>query len=563
VDRPCGTVRRGAAGVVAALAASACAQGPEPLPEELRTAAAGIDAAAIAGDVAVLAADSLEGRRTGTPGFAKAADHVAARFAALGLRPAGGDGTWFQDVEFRQAELVDDGATLRIVQAGEVDTLRPYVDYYFRPDRLRETVDVAAPLVFGGFGVTAPELGHDDYAEIDVRGKVVVLFRGAPPSFPHDERAHFSSSREKRRNARDRGAVGVLWMQTPEREASRPFATGVKTARIPGMGSVDDAGGVVDEHPELRVEALLSREGMAVVFAGSPKPLDEILADVQEGKPGAFDLPASVSARRVSRLSTVHSPNVAGLLPGSDPARSGEIVVLTAHLDHLGVGEPADGDSIFNGAFDNASGSAILLEVARAFASLRRAPARSLLFLAVTGEEMGLLGSSYFAEHPTVPRETIVANLNVDMVTMLFPLQDVVAFGAEHSSLAAPLERAARHRGLVVSPDPVPQEVIFVRSDQYSFVRKGIPALYVIPGAESGSPDVDGLAVQKAWRSDVYHSPRDDLDQDIVWETGAEFARLVFLLASFVADARERPVWNEGDFFGERFGGPMAAAGTR
>ncbi|MGH2571442.1 MAG: M28 family peptidase [bacterium] len=181
----------------------------------------------------------------------------------------------------------------------------------------------------------------------------------------------------------------------------------------------------------------------------------------------------------------------------------------------------------------------------------------------VTGEEMGLLGSSWFAEHPTVPEEAIVANVNIDMVLILHPLHDVIAFGAEHSTLAEPLERAARHLGIDVSPDPWPEEVIFVRSDQYSFVRKGIPALFPIPGAESGSPDVDGPAREKAWRSDIYHTPKDDLGQEIVWETGAAFARLVFLLTSFVADAPERPVWNEGDFFGELFGGPMVKAGPK
>jgi hypothetical protein len=547
----------------AVLTAAACAPRSEPLPEALQRAVDGIRADAIERDVRFLADDRLAGRATGTPGFLEAAEYVAARFETLGLRPAGGDGTFLQFIEFRQAEIIDEGSSLEIRHGDEVTTLRPYVDYYFGPDKLRETVDVTAPLVFAGFGVTAPELDWDDYAEIDVRGKVVVLFGGAPPSFPHNERAHFSSSRVKRRNARDRGALGMLWMRTPDREASRPFTLRVKNARMPRLGWFDAAGAVVDVHPELRVAASLSPEGMEIVFAGSPKPLEQIFIDVEEGRPGAFDLPTRISARQNSRLTTVRSPNVAGILPGRDPELAGQFVVLTAHLDHLGVGVPTDGDSVFNGAFDNASGSSILMEVARAFSELEPKPARSLLFLAVTGEEKGLLGSDYFAHHPTVPMESIVANVNIDMVTMLHPLHDVVAFGAEHSTLARPLERAARHSGIEIAPDPVPEEVIFVRSDQYSFVRQGVPALYVVPGNDSGDPGVDGLALKEAWRSKIYHSPQDDLSQDIAWEMGVTFARLEFLLTSFVADAPARPLWNQGDFFGELFGGPMVGAGPR
>jgi hypothetical protein len=542
------------------LGAASCEPRSEPLTDELRDALASIRPDAIERDMHALAADSLAGRETGSPGFLLAAEYVANRFAELGLRPAGGDGTFFQFVEFRRAVLAEEECSLQIRRGNEIRTLRPFVDYYFSPDMLREAVDVSAPLVFAGFGVTAPELGHDDYAGLDVRGKVLVLFSGAPPAFPHNERAYYSKGLVKRTNARDRGALGMLWMATPEREESRPFSIRVRNARQADMGWIDEAGRVVDVYPELRVSASLSPEGMEIVFAGSEKPLQQILVDVGEGAPGAFDLPSSISARTASRQSTARSPNIAAILPGSDPRLADEYVVLSAHLDHLGVGEPVEGDSIFNGAFDNASGSAILMELARALAELEAGPARSILFLAVTGEEKGLLGSDYFARHPAVPLEAIVANVNLDMVLMLHPLRDVIAFGAEHSSLERPLARAARHLSIAVTPDPIPQEVIFVRSDQYSFVHQGVPALYVIPGEQSGDPQVDGAALNKEWRKLVYHSPQDGMDQRMDFGAGADFARLNFLLTCFVADAPERPRWNEGDFFGDLFAGPASGA---
>ncbi len=541
---------------------SACSPGSEPLPEALQRAVENIEADTIARHMDFLASDRLAGRETGSPGHLLAAQYVADRFEDAGIRPAGGDGTFFQSIEFRRTELVEEGSSLDVRLGDEFRTLRPYVDYYFQPDKLSETSDVSAPLVFAGFGVIATDLEYDDYADLDVRGKVVVLFSGAPPSFPHNERAHYSKSLVKRKNAADRGAVGMLWMRTPEREASRPFSKRVENARLPRMGWIEADGRVVGTFPELRLSASLSPEGMEIIFADSPKPLEQILIDVEEGSPGAFDLPSSISARRISLHSTVRSPNVVGILPGGDPDLADEYVVLTAHLDHLGVGDPVEGDTIRNGAYDNASGCAVMLEIARAFAGLDERPARSLLFLAVTGEEKGLLGSEYYTEHPTVPIDAIVADINLDMVTMLMPLRDVVAFGAEHSSLAHPLERAGRHLGIRSSPDPRPEEVIFVRSDQYSFVKKGIPSLYVTPGADSGDPDVDGLALKKAWQSHIYHSPQDDMTQDMNLETGADMARLNFLLTSFIADAPERPVWNEGDFFGTLFGGPMGTPST-
>jgi Zn-dependent M28 family amino/carboxypeptidase len=249
----------------------------------------------------------------------------------------------------------------------------------------------------------------------------------------------------------------------------------------------------------------------------------------------------------------MESPNVAGLLRGSDPRIRDEVVVFTAHLDHLGIGEPVNGDSIYNGALDNASGSAALLEVARAFARLPKPPRRSVLFLAVTAEEKGLLGSDYFAEYPTVPSERIVANLNLDVLAMLYPLRQVVPMGAEHSTLEATVKRAASQMGIELGPDPFPEEVFFVRSDQYSFVRRGVPSLFLFWGFKSDS-GVDAAARFREWGRTRYHTPQDDLSQPMDLEAGARHAQINFLVGLDVANADGRPAWKPGDFFGRTFG---------
>jgi len=545
---------------LAFLALGATAGSPAVTDDEATRVLAGIRPQALRAHIGFLADDLLEGRETGTRGYQLAANYVAAQFEALGLLPAGSDGSYFQPVPLRRFEAVGPESSFIVVRDGQESALTYGKDFVMSGDPLRTETRVAAPVAFAGYGVSAPEAGYDDYAGLDVRGKIIVLMRGAPASLPHDQRAYYSSNEVKRATAAAHGAVGMLGFLTPDAEKRVGWEKIVALMGAGGMRWLDPAGRPHDVWPEIRGTALLSPAAAEALFEGASASLATVLADIRAGKPHALELPVTAKLRVVSRHGQLESPNVVAMLPGSDPDLRQEYVVYSAHLDHLGVGPPVEGDAIYNGATDNASGTAVLLEIAQAFARLRQRPRRSVLFLAVTAEEKGLLGSDYFVHSPTVPFAGLVANVNLDGALMLHPLHDVVAFGAEHSSLAAAVEQAAHQLGLELSPDPMPEQALFIRSDQYSFVQRGVPAVFMVEGFKTGDPNRQGRALLMEWMQMRYHTPQDDLSQSLDFEAGAQFARVNFLIGYQVANQTPRPQWNAGDFFGEKFG--LAAAGA-
>lgn len=527
------------------LAGPVLAQGAEPALDSIRPHA-------IRAHMRFLADDLLEGRGTATRGYDIAARYVAARFEELGLEPAGTAGSYFQPVPLLQMTTVGEECSLVLHRGGRDVELEHGPDFLVRA--ATEEASATAPVVFAGFGVTAPELGYDDYAGLDVRGKIVAVLLGSPATFPNDQRAFYSDRAVQARNAATRGAAGLLGIYTPEREKRMPWESAVRHARWPSSSWVDEAG--KPHFATLLPTAALSIKGARELFAGAPRTLDEVLEAAQAGRPPAFELPVRASLRTAGRGRRAESPNVAAVLRGSDPRLKDEYVVLSAHLDHVGMEKSgAEGDTIYNGAYDNASGVAVMLEVANAFTRLP-APRRSVLFLAVTGEEEGLNGSEYFADNPTVPIDRIVANTNLDMFLMLYPLRDVVAFGAEHSTLDRVVREAAGRLGLEVSPDPFPEQVLFIRSDHYSFVKKGVPAIFLTVGLGSADPKVDSRAVWGRWMQEVYHKPGDDMSQAMDFGSGAQFAKLNFLISYMVAQEEKAPSWKPGDFFGDRFGRP-------
>jgi hypothetical protein len=534
-----------------------CAAQP-PSSEAIKAAGEVITPDSIEAHMRFLADDALKGRETGSPGYAVAADYVAAQFQSLGLEPAGTGGTWFQEVPFAKTKLVESKSSITLTVGGKTKKL-PYGSVYtIAPDYLRDEVRAEAQVVFVGFGVTAPDFEYDDYADVDVRGKIIAYFRGAPPTMPHNERAYYSWARFKKDNAVKHGAIGMVQIRTPENEKQFPWEKALRNSHGTDMRWMDAEGRPSFEPEEIKASGSINTVGAKMLFAGSSTPLDSVYARSLRGKPGSFPLDARLDIVTVSERGRTTSKNVVARLPGADPKLREENVLISAHLDHIGVTEPVNGDSINNGAYDNASGIAATLEVARAFGRLQQKPRRSILFLATTGEEKGLQGADYFSEQPTVPIESIVANTNLDMFLMLCSFEDVVAFGAEHSSLGAVTEKAAANNGFKVSPDPVPEEVIFIRSDQFPFVRKGIPAVFITSGrqCEGGAPADTMMA---AWRSGQYHNVSDDMSQKMDFNSGVRFARTNFEIALDVANGAQRPTWNPGDYFGEKFAGAKHA----
>jgi hypothetical protein len=539
---------------VAILLFGAGISSPRAVGDQADLAMQSIRPESIRAEMRFLSNDLLEGRGTGTRGFQIAAEYMAAQFEGMGLQPAGDNGTYFQSVPLRSSRVDESKAGLTLTHGGKEQPLVFRKDFISRTDPAREEVMVEAPVVFVGHGVTAPEQGYDDYKGVDAKGKIVAVIYGAPPSFDSSVRANYSSSEIRAQNAVAHGAVGIILINDPLLEGMYPFQERVRDLAFPTMNWLDKAGQPNDYFPQLKGLVGLSMDATKDFFAGSAHTADEVFAAAKAGKPLSFDLSMTARIRTVSRLSDLHSPNVVAVLKGSDSSLAAQHVAFTAHLDHLGIGEPVNGDKIYNGALDNASGSAILLEVARAYAQMNPRPKRSILFIAVTGEEAGLLGSDYFADYPTVDKKSMVADVNMDEDLMLWPLKDIVAFGAEHSSLSNAVNEAADRLSLAVSPDPMPQEVIFIRSDQYSFVKQGIPSVFPVPGFKSDDPKISPQAVFKNWEETRYHQPQDDMDQpNLDFSAAVKYARFVFLCGWIISQQKERPHWNSGDFFGEHY----------
>lgn len=504
-------------------------------------------------DVRALADDAMQGRETGTPGYDKAADYVARRYQEIGLQPAGDEGSWFQAVPLLQATAKAEAAQLVVVHPDRDVALRVKDQFLPMPSFDHASAQVDAPAVFIGFGVHAPRLKHDDYAGIDLKGKIAVLFSGAPERFDNDRRAFYGSSAEKLAEISRRGAVGAVFVNTGEDEARFPWARYQENFGKPGMRLRDSDGTGIDTFPQLQVMATVSAAAADLIFDGSGHLSSELLKQVKAGTLKPFQLPSRLKLGAASTISKLDSRNVVARLPGSDPVLGKENVVYSAHLDHIGIGAPVNGDAINNGALDNALGVAIMLEAAHQLHAMEQAPKRSQLFVAVTAEEKGLLGARWFARHPTVPVDSMVANINMDMPVLLAPSKDIVPIGVEHSSLKGVLDQAAKDVGVDQSPDPFPEEAVFVRSDQYAFIRAGVPAVYLAGGVVSADGKrMPELAFRKFLR-EHYHRPSDQADLPIAYGDAARMARLNVRIGELIGNAEQRPRWNKGDFFGDMF----------
>ena len=504
----------------------------------------GSDSAAnIKAHMAFLASDDLNGREAGSPGYDKAADYVAAQMKTLGLKPFGI--SYFQPVPLVAARARDKGSVSLRDASGKVTALEFGKDYVSGGDEAFPRLRITAPLVFVGYGLVAPEHQRDDYAGLDVKGKIVVALAGAPKFLQTEERAYYRTGSTKLKAAKDRGAVGFVSINTLTGEKLYPFANRARQFQNWGM-SWRMKNGKPFSAVDLPGVAGISVAG-ARKFLGARTDAILAAAETTQGAVKGFDLNLTITAAIDSEVKNIESKNIVGWLPGSDPRLRDEYIVLSAHLDHIGITPPVKGDAINNGALDNAAGVATTLEVARLFAG--KAPRRSLIFLVDTAEEKGLIGAEYFARNPPVPVSKIAADVDLDMPILTYDFTDVVAFGADRSSIGPAMARAAAKLNVKLSPDPMPDEGIFTRSDHYRFVEQGVPAVFLMTGYANG-----GEKAFAHFMKNNYHKPSDDLKQPINYAAGAKFARLNYEVTKELADMDARPAWNKGDFFGVKFG---------
>jgi len=512
--------------------------------------------------VRYLASDEMGGRDTGSTGYQMAADYVAKNFADMGLKPGGENGTYFQTVNFRSTSLDAANSSASLTLAGNMKDLVIGSDIVMNGSAEAAEIMGSGDLVFVGYGIDAPEYGINDFAGVDVTGKIIVRLYGTPDSLPSDVAAVVNG------NKRAPGAAGVIELYNSKLQARRGdwdrFKRRFGNPRLGWVGangtgrpSPDGPMPSANISPELSAQ-ILESIGLSMDTVEDMAVADDFMAQ---------DINGSASITLKSTYSgNLSSPNVIGILEGSDPALKNQYVVISAHLDHVGDQCPrrsndtaTEGDTICNGVMDNASGTATMLEAARAFTS-REAPRRSILFVSVTAEEKGLLGADYFAHFPTVDVNALVANVNLDMPVLLYDFADVVAFGSEHSSIGPIAARATARAGINLAEDPMPEQNLFVRSDHYRFVQKGIPSVFLMTGPTEVGEDITKPANERngynsftGFLNTNYHSPADDLMQPIVWSAGAKFALVNYLIINEIANADTEPRWNDGDYFGNLY----------
>ncbi len=486
--------------------------------------------------VSFLASDKLEGRNTGSEGHRQAARYVASQFERDGLKPAGEQG-YIQPVEFKTLQLDESRSSLTL--NGRQLTLGEDANIGTRID---PAPSVEAGLVFVGYGLHVPESDYDDFAGLDTKGKIAVYMGGAPATFSPALASHYQSGGERWAALKSAGMIGAISIANPKhmdipwsRIAANRFQMTMQLA-APGMNETAGEQIAIAWNPAHADELL----------AGTGHTLDEIVAAAEARRQlPRFPIPGTLKVKTAVQRGEVESQNIAAIYPGSDPKLKNEYVAMSAHIDHLGVGTPVNGDAIFNGAMDNAAGVAAMLDIAAHLKETNARPKRSILFVAVTGEEKGLLGSQYFAARPTVPAGSIVADINTDEFLPLYPLKALTVYGLAESSLGDDLRAVAQPMGIALQPDPEPARNVFIRSDQYNFVRHGIPALM----AEIAWQGPKEKEIYERWQAERYHSVSDDLNQPVDKQAAGEYDELIARLIERIANADAKPAWKPTSFF--------------
>ncbi len=491
--------------------------------------------------VKVIADDKMEGRDTGSSGERAAQEYAIAEFQKAGVQPAGVNG-FNQPVKFVSRRLVESDSSLSLISGGKSELLTIGEDAIIST-HVMPAPYVKADLAFAGYGLKIPEAKYDDFAGLDCKGKLVVIISGSPAEIAGAVASHYQTTAERWKTLKSVGAIGLVTISNPAL-VEIPWARIALNRKHPSM-ELDYP--EFDETAGEQLTVYFNPAHAEKLFAGSGHSLAEVIEPAKQHKPlPHFALVVSLEAQTKVEIKQVESANIVGKLPGNDPELKNEFVVLSAHLDHLGIGEPVNGDRIYNGAMDNGSGSALLMDMAE---SLKKDPTklrRSVLFLLVTGEEKGLLGSKYFAAHPTVAMKSIAADINTDMYLPIFPLKVFTVYGLAESDLGDRAREAAQSIGVPVQPDPEPQHNVFIRSDQYNFIRHGVPSLMIDIGAYPGTPEMDAY---HAWLKNRYHAPSDDVNQPIDLEAEAKYEEVIRRLLISVANDDHRPEWKANSFF--------------
>jgi Zn-dependent M28 family amino/carboxypeptidase len=491
--------------------------------------------------VKVLADDKLEGRDTGSKGEKAAQEYAVEQFKSAGLEPAGSNG-YYQPVKFISRQIIEKECSLTLVRGAKREPLALGEDAIIST-RVPPAPGVSAPLVFAGYGLRVPERNYNDFNGLDVKDKIVVIISGSPAEIPGPLASHYQSQAERWKTLREVGAIGMITIFNPS-------SMDIPWSRI----SLNRAHPTMDlDYPEFnetegaKLSAYMNPASADKLLTGSGHSFADLAALAKDRKPlPTFALNASLQAKTKVESTKIESANLVGRLPGTDPNLKNEYVVLSAHIDHVGVGEPINGDRIYNGAMDNGAGSALVLDMAASFKKNPESTRRSILFLLVTGEEKGLLGSKYFAAHPTVPPQSIVADVNVDMFLPIVPLKVLTVLGLDDSNLGDRVRAIAMSEDVKVQPDPEPLRNSFIRSDQYNFIRHGVPSIIMSVGFEPGSPEQKTF---KDWLTQRYHAPSDDVNQPVDLAAAGKYEDIVRRLLVNVSNERLRPQWKTGSFF--------------
>ena len=500
----------------------------------------------IKADIRFLSSDQLEGRGTGARGGDIAARYISNQFELAGLKPLGGKGGYLQQVPM-VGITTEPESSLTLKTPTESMNLKQLDECVIMDETQKPVSDISADVVFVGYGITASEYQWDDYAGTDVKGKVLLMLVNEPPSddqsfFQGKALTYYGRWTYKYEHAAKLGAAGVILIHKTEMASY-----GWDVVRSSWSGERSYLRG--NQEPKLSLASWVQLEVARKVLASSGKNLDELMQAAQQKGFKAVPLPIKVQAHMVNKVRPFDSNNVIGEVEGTDPKLKNEAVVISAHYDHLGVRPDMKGDNIYNGALDNASGTAMLMEMARAAASAPVKPKRSIIFAAVTGEEQGLLGSEYLGKNPPIPDGNISLNLNFDSVAPMGIPKEVSAGGYERTSFAPIFEKTAADFGMSIQPPAHPESGGYYRSDHFSFARVGVPAFSVNTGGRFDGHPEEWIKERQKKNTTNYHQPSDEFEEDGDYRTDAVMARFGLALAWQAADLPQLVQWRHGDEF--------------